>query len=156
MTDTTSAQQRIARAIELTRKEQYEEALELFDAHLPTLTSGTLEDKRVAAGALSFYGVCVAKVRRKYGEAVKYCNISVRSNMFDPDHRYNLALVYLERDDRRRAVESLSAGLKLKPGHPGINRIFDTIGRRRKPVISFLPRDNPINVWLGRKRRGKG
>ncbi len=155
MTDTTSAQQRIARAIDLTRKEQYEEALELFDAHLPTLTSGTLEDKRVAAGALSFYGICVAKVRRKYGEAVKYCNISIRSNMFDPDHRYNLALVYLERDDRRRAVESLSAGLKLKPGHPGINRIFDIIGRRRKPVIPFLPRNNPLNVWLGRRRRKK-
>ncbi len=154
MTDTNPAQAKITEAVELTRNEQYEEALALFDEHLSTLTSGSLEDKRVAAGALSFYGLCVAKVRRRYGEAVKYCNISIRSNMFDPDHRYNLALVYLERDDRKRAVESLSAGLKLKPGHPGINKIFDTIGRRQKPVITFLPRDNPLNVWLGRKRRG--
>ncbi len=154
MTDTNPAHERITEAVELTRKEQYEEALALFDEHLSTLTSGSLEDKRIAAGALSFYGLCVAKIRRRYGEAVKYCNISIRSNMFDPDHRYNLALVYLECDDRRRAVESLSAGLKLKPGHPGINKIFDTIGRRQKPVIGFLPRDNPLNVWLGRKRRG--
>jgi len=153
MTDTNPAHRQVTQAIELTRKEQYEEALELFDAHLSVLTSGTLEDKRIAASALSFYGLCVAKVRRKYGEAVKYCNISIRANMFEPDHRYNLALVYLERDDRKRAVESLSAGLKLKPGHPGINKIFDTIGRRQKPVLSFLPRDNPLNVWLGRRRR---
>jgi len=147
--------EKMAEAIELTRRENYHEALVIFEEHLPGLTSGSIPDKRVAAGAVSYYGVCVAKVRRKYAEAVQYCNVSIKANIFDPEHRYNLALVYLERDDRKAAVEALNSGLRLNPKHPRINRIFDEIGRRQKPAIPFLPRNNPLNVWLGRKRRGE-
>jgi len=147
--------EKIGEAIELTRKERFEEAIVLFEEHLPAATSGDMNDKRVAAGAVSYYGVCLAKVRRRYAEAVQYCNVSIKTNIFDPDHRYNLALVYLERDDRRAAVEALSSGLRLNPKHPRINEVFDEIGRRQKPVIPFLPRHNPVNVWLGRKRRSQ-
>lgn len=150
-----AAHRKIAEAIELTRNEKYEEAIDLFEEYLPNVMSGSIKDKRVAAGAVSYYGVCLAKLRRKYAEAVQYCNVSIKANIFDPDHRYNLALVYLERDERRAAVEALSSGLRLNPRHPRINRIFDEIGRRQKPPIPFLPRNNPINVWLGKKRRSE-
>jgi len=29
------------------------------------------------------------------------------------------------------------------------------MGFRRRPVVGFLPRDNPINVYLGRMRKKK-
>ncbi|HHQ49422.1 MAG TPA: tetratricopeptide repeat protein [Acidobacteria bacterium] len=145
--------EKIAKAVELTRQEKFDEAIVIFEEVLPNLTSGSIPDKRVAAGAVSYYGVCLAKVRRKYAEAVQYCNVSIKTNIFDPDHRYNLALVYLERDDRRAAVDALSSGLRLNPKHPRINEVFDEIGRRQKPVIPFLARNNPLNVWLGKKRR---
>lgn len=157
MTNTESlAHERIREAMEEAREERYEEALTLFEEHLPTLTGGTLTDKRAAVGAMSFYGLCLAKVRRRYADGVKYCNISIRSNMFEPEHRYNLAVVYLERGDRRNAVETLNAGLRLRPSHTRINDVFDEIGRRRPPVLSFLSRDNPINVWLGKKLHPAG
>jgi hypothetical protein len=50
-------------------------------------------------------------------------------------------------------VESLNAGLRLEPNNAQLNRIFDRIGRRRPPVVPFLSRDNPLNVWLGRRFR---
>jgi len=147
-------QERVREAIRLTRQGKCDEALALFESHLPALSGGSITDRRVAAAAFSFYGLCVAVVRRKYAQAVEYCNVSLKANFMDPDHRANLAQVYLERGDRRKAVETLNAGLRLEPNNTQINLIFDRIGRRQPPVISFLSRDNPLNIWLG-KRRGR-
>jgi hypothetical protein len=52
-------------------------------------------------------------------------------------------------------VESLFDGLSHDPNNKPINKILDGIGRRREPVISFLPRDNVLNVHLGKKRHEK-
>jgi tetratricopeptide (TPR) repeat protein len=154
--DVATAREQVREAIRLTRAAQCEEALGIFEIHLPSLSGGTIQDKRIAAAAFSYYGLCLAVVRRKYAQAVECCNISLKANFMDPDHRANLAQVYLERGDRRRAVETLNAGLRLEPKNTQINVIFDRIGRRGKPVIAFLSRDNPLNVWLGRKRRKAG
>ena len=42
--------------------------------------------------------------------------------------------------------------LRLQSNHPRINEILDNIGRRRRPVLGFLARENPINVLLGKLR----
>lgn len=147
-----SLQDRIRHAVELTREHEYEQALGIFEQHLSQLTAGDLNDKRVAASAFSFYGLCVAMVKRRYADAVKYCNVSLKANFMDPEHRANLALVYLERNERKKAVETLNAGLRLQPDNTVINHILDRIGRRQQPVIAFLSRDNPLNIWLGRRR----
>ena len=143
-------------AISWTREVQYEEAIDVFEDYLSTLSAeGDLQDKRFAASAFSYYGLCVAMVRRKYAEAVKYCNISVKANFMDPEHRINLALVYLERDDRKNAVKNLEAGLRLHPSNKRIHEIFREIGRRKALIFSFLSRRNPLNVWLGKLREPK-
>ncbi len=147
--------ERIQEAIRQTREEKFEEAIEVFEAHLSELSEGDLQDKRLAASAFSYYGLCVAMVRRKYADALKYCNISVKANFMEPEHRINLAQVYLERDDRRKAIENLEAGLRLQPSNSRILKIYDEIGQRQPPVISFLSRANPINIWLGKLRAPK-
>jgi len=145
--------ERIQEAVSWTRNERYEEAIEIFEKYLPKLFSdGDIQDKRFAAAAFSFYGLCVAMFRRKYAEALKYRNVSVKANFMDPEHRINLALVYLERNDRKNAVRNLEAGLRLQPSNKRIQQIFAEIGRRKPVTFSFLSRDNPINVWLGRLR----
>lgn len=151
--ENVESQKLVEQAIELTRKEQYAGALELFEEHIPKLTSGTIPDKRVSVVAFSFYGLCLAKERRRYAEAVEYCNISLKYHMLDPEHRYNLAVVFLERNERAKAVETLNSGLRLRPDDTKINDVFDQIGRRKPPVIPFLPRSNPLNIWLGKKLR---
>lgn len=143
----------VQEAISWTRKEQFEEAIGIFENYVPILSSqGDLQDKRFAATACSYYGLCLAMVKHKYAEALKYCNISVKANFMDPEHRVNLALVYLERDDRKNAVRNLEAGLRLQPSNKRIQQIFGEIGRRKSVTFSFLSRRNPINVWLGRLR----
>jgi tetratricopeptide (TPR) repeat protein len=147
---------KIQEAISWTRMEQYEDAIAVFEEFLSLLSSdGDLQDKRFAASAFSYYGVCVAMVRHKYAEAIKYCNVSVKANFMDPEHRINLALVYLERDDRKNAVKNLEAGLRLQPSNKRINKIFKEIGRRKALMFSFLSRRNPLNVWIGKLREPK-
>ena len=103
--------EKVQEAVAWTRSERFEDAIVVFEKYLPTLSGdGDLQDKRFAAAAFSYYGLCVAMVKRKYAEALKYCNISVKANFMDPEHRVNLALVYLERDDRKNAVRNLEAG----------------------------------------------
>ena len=144
---------KVQEAISWTRMGRYDEAITVFEDFLSVLSSeGDLQDKRFAAGAFSYYGLCMAMVRRKYAEAVNYCNVSVRGNFIDPEHRINLALVYLEGNDRKNAVKNLEAGLRLDPSNKRIHKIFSEIGRRKPVVFPFLSRRNPLNVWIGRLR----
>ena len=148
-----SMRERVQEAVSWTRNERFDDAIDVFEDCLPVLSSdGDLQDKRFAAAAFSYYGLCVAMVRHKYADALKYCNISVKANFAEPEHRVNLALVYLERDDRKNAVENLEAGLRLSPSNKRIHKIFAEIGRRKPVMFSFLSRRNPLNVWLGRLR----
>ncbi len=145
--------ERVQEAVSWTRSERFEDAIAVFEKYLPILSAdGDLQDKRFAAAAFSYYGLCVAMVKHKYAEALKYCNISVKANFMDPEHRINLALVYLERDDRKNAVQNLEAGLRLSPSNKRIHKIFNEIGQRKPVLFSFLSRRNPINIWLGRLR----
>jgi len=148
---------KIQEAVSWTRNERYDEAIGVFEQYLAVLSAeGDLQDKRFAASAFSYYGLCVAMVRHKYAEAVKYCNVSVKANFMDPEHRINLALVYLERDDRKNAVKNLEAGLRLQPSNKRIHKVFKEIGRRKAVIFAFLSRKNPLNVWIGRLREPKG
>ena len=143
-------------AVSRARQEKYEEAISVFEKYLPILSSeGDLQDKRLAAASFSYYGVCVAMVKHKYADAIKYCNVSVKANFLEPEHRINLALVYLKRDDRKNAVQHLEAGLRLQPSNKRIHKIFKEIGQRKAVMFTFLSRRNRINQWIGRLREPK-
>ncbi len=144
----------VMEAVLKVRTEDYGPAMAVFERHLPTLSaSGSAEDKVFAASALSYYGLCLAMVRRRYSEAAKYCRLSLRVHPREGEHYANLARVFLEANDRRQAVNALERGLKVAPDDRELNRIADTIGRRRPPVIRFLPRDFFLNRWLGQRLR---
>ena len=147
---------KIQEAVSWTRQGAYDEAIGVFEKYLPVLSSeGDLQDKRLAAASFSYYGVCMAMVKHKYADAIKYCNVSVKANFLEPEHRINLALVYLEREDRKNAVQNLEAGLRLQPSNKRIHRIFRDIGQRKAVMFTFLSRDNPINQWIGKMREPK-
>jgi tetratricopeptide (TPR) repeat protein len=156
MADTKLSQdivyRKVKHAVRITQEEKYDQALPLFEMYLPLLSSGNEDERRLLTLASSYCGLCVIKVKHHYAEALDYCGISLKRDFADPDHQANTALVYLERGDRRNAVKHLHAGLELHPYHPRINRILDDIGRRRKPVIRFLRRSNPINIAFGKLR----
>jgi tetratricopeptide (TPR) repeat protein len=145
----------VTEAALLTRVEKYDDAVKIFEAHLPQLSSGSDDDKRVAAGVFSYYGLCIAALRKQYSDGIKYCQLSLKVQSGNPEHYENRARIHLLARSRARAVESLFEGLSYDPANKPINRILDDIGRRREPVISFLPRDNVLNVYLGKRRHEK-
>jgi tetratricopeptide (TPR) repeat protein len=143
---------KVQHAVRLAREGAYPEALLLFEMYLPLLSSGDDQEMRLLTEASSFCGLCLAMEKHRYADALDYCNISLKRDIMNPDHRANVALVYLERGDRRHAIQHLHEGLRLQANNGRINDILDAIGRRRPPVLGFLARDNPINVVLGRLR----
>jgi hypothetical protein len=43
-------------------------------------------------------------------------------------------------------------GLSIQSDHQGIIRALKDMGVRKRPVLPFLNRNNPLNVYLGRVR----
>lgn len=143
---------KVQHAVRLAREGEYASALLLFEMYLPLLSSSDDYEKRLLTEASSFCGLSLAMERHRYAEALEYCNISLKRDIMNPDHQANVALVYLERGDRKHAVQHLHEGLRLQANDVRINELLTKIGRRRPPVIGFLARENPINVVLGKIR----
>jgi tetratricopeptide (TPR) repeat protein len=101
---------------------------------------------------VSFYGLCLALERNAIGEALRYCREATTIEPFNPDLRCNFGRVLIRAGRRREAYEHFSEGLSLQGDHKGIRRALEAMGARRRPVLPFLSRKNPINVLLGRLR----
>jgi len=139
----------------LTRVEEFDDAVKIFESNLPHLSAGTDKDKIIAAGVLSYYGLCIAALRKQYSDGIRYCQLSLKVQSSNPEHYENKAKIHLLARARGRAVDALFEGLSHDPNNKPINKILDGIGRRREPVITFLPRDNVVNVYFGKKRHEK-
>ena len=76
-----------------------------------------------------------------------------QKNTNSPYSRFGLGEMSRAGFEKSRAMGGIGLGMR---DNDQINYIFDRIGRRGSPTLSFLSRDNPINVWLGKLRhRGR-
>ncbi|MGB8930283.1 MAG: tetratricopeptide repeat protein [Anaeromyxobacteraceae bacterium] len=101
---------------------------------------------------MSWYGLTLVVVARNSNLGVVLCDQALRGAGSSPELVLNQARVHLALNQRERTVRALQRGLELWPQHPGLQRARDALGWRRTPVLPFLPRDNPLNLWLGRFR----
>lgn len=101
---------------------------------------------------LSFYGLCLGMTGTRVHEAIRVCRGALQNEPFNPDLYFNHGRVLLAAERRREAYETLQKGLALEPGHKGLRKLVETMGRRRRPPLPFLDRGNPLNVALGRMR----
>jgi tetratricopeptide (TPR) repeat protein len=101
---------------------------------------------------LSYYGLCLALERNEIHEALRYCREAVTLECYNPDIRCNLGRVLLRAGRRREAYRCFLRGLNLERSHTSTIRALREMGRRRRPILPFLPRTNAINVFLGRLR----
>jgi len=109
------------------------------------------QEIRIPASVLSLYAACLAH-QGKLKEAVEMCREAIADEPHNAEAHLNLARVYLEAGARRKAIESLNRGLAIAPRHPSLLVLRERLGRRKSPIVPFLPRDNPLNVALGRAR----
>ena len=132
---------------------RYLEALAYFEAAMQIeARSGARAPMRY----LSYYGLCLAMVSRRIDAARQICERAVRAEFFNPDLYLNLGRVCARGGDRQAAFSALVRGLHLNPRHGGLIREIRRMGIRRRPVVQFLNRGNPVNRVLGRLRSTTG
>ncbi|NOY52704.1 MAG: hypothetical protein GXP58_03680 [Deltaproteobacteria bacterium] len=102
---------------------------------------------------VSLYGLILARFDASFygfSRGLKWCGAALKRNPDDPILRLHLGLVYLFHGLRARAVVHLDAALAMAPDDPAVREARGLMGFRRRPVIPFLSRKNPLNILLGK------
>ena len=144
----------IAEAIDATKSDDYLRALNLFTEAYGTEDVPAIQTSKSAQG-LSYFGLCVALVRKQYKTAIELCRRAIDLEFYNADHYANLGRIYLAAGNRKKALETVESGLKLNMQHEALRAVRRMIGIRSRPSVPFLDRSNPINVSLGQARHAK-
>jgi tetratricopeptide (TPR) repeat protein len=145
---------RIDRAVLMTEEGQYLEALTEFLEIYGTTDSPPLNSAKAATG-LSAFGLCLAMVQKKYRAASDLCKRAIDLEFYNGDHYANYARVYILVGNRKKALETVEAGLKIAPENENLLKVRRELGVRSRPAVPFLDRSHPINVSLGQARHAK-
>ena len=151
---TTNLIRRIDEAVLMTDRGEYLQALTAFLEIYGTEDSPPLNSAKAAAG-LSYFGLCLALVQKKYKAAADLCKRAMDLEFYNGDHYANLARVYMLVGNRKKAVETADAGLKIAPENDLLMKLRSELGVRSRPTVPFLDRSHPINVSLGQARHAK-
>lgn len=98
---------------------------------------------------MSYLGVVLARSEQKWGEAERLCDTAVRMKRNQAQLYLNLAEVYATAGRREDAVEALQSGLKFARRDVRLSIAMNRLTERRRPVLSFLERQHPLNRQLG-------
>jgi tetratricopeptide (TPR) repeat protein len=109
-------------------------------------------ESRPQARYLSYYGLLLALERRLIRDGLRFCREAVTREGYNPDLRCNLGRVLMKAGRRKEAHQAFQRGLMLQGDHPRLRKNIKVLGLRRRPVLPFLGRGNPINVFFGRLR----
>ncbi len=150
----TNLLRRIDEATLVAEKGEYLQALTMFLEIYGTHDSPPLNSPKAASG-LSYFGLSLALVEKKYKEAVELCRRALDLEFYNGDHYANLARVYAAAGNRKKALETAEAGLKVVPEHDRLIQVRRELGVRSRPAVPFLDRAHPINVNIGQARHAK-
>lgn len=100
----------------------------------------------------SYLGYGIALRDKRVRDGLKLCRHSIEVEFYQSENYVNLARTYLLARDRKGAVKTVRAGLKIDRNNQALIAMYKELGIRGRPVLSFLDRAHPINVFLGRVR----
>ncbi len=135
---------RIAR--EALRLRRYSQANEFFWEYCERQVK---MGKPISASVLAGYGLALGHTGQPK-EGLEICFQALSAERRNPDVYWGLAGLYTLSGSRRKALNAISRGLSLSPGHPELVRLRDEMGVRHIPPIPFLGRDSAVNVKLGK------
>ncbi|KAB2962273.1 MAG: hypothetical protein F9K18_10045 [Thermoanaerobaculia bacterium] len=138
-----------AKGLALCREGDWDRGLQLLGA----AAEGRQGAAELPGLVYSYLGFGIAKHQRRVRDGLKLCEHAVKIQYYEPENHLNLARVQLMLQDRKGAVASIARGLKLDPNHRGLKDLRLEIGVRKRPVLPFLARNNPLNVLFGRVRK---
>jgi tetratricopeptide (TPR) repeat protein len=126
------------------------EALAYFEAAVRT--GQARSNLRARMHHLSYYGLAMALAHRPSEHAIAACRKAVTVDPFDPALQHNLVTVYVLARRPTKALDVLERALQLDPTNAQFRSELARLERRRKPPLSRLDRNHPLNRWLGRLR----
>jgi tetratricopeptide (TPR) repeat protein len=134
---------RIREGMALVDRGVLEKAQEIFEGYLEAYPESTL--------ALSYVGMLKAVRESQTRQGIDMCTEALRRDPNEALCYLNLSKAYLTEGDRYQCVRTLHRGLKIRTPHKDhLMGFYRIIGLRRKPVLPFLSRNNPLNQLLGR------
>lgn len=101
---------------------------------------------------LSYAGLLAALAEQRFGDAEWFCLEALELRRNHPQLYLNLAQVHQTAGRPREAIEVLERGLVQTSRDHRIRCALQKLGKRRKPVLPFLQRSNPMNRILGKWR----
>jgi tetratricopeptide (TPR) repeat protein len=143
-----AAESRFQRGLAALQAGRTLEALALFEAALEL--EQRLGGRSPQARYLSYYGLCLAHQGNRPREGAEFCRQAITLEFFNADLFLNYGRVLILSERRKDAFDAFAKGLAVQASHQDIKRELARMGWRRPPVLSFLPRENPVNVALGR------
>ncbi len=122
---------------------------------LPLLARIAEQDERqgaLPALVYSYLGYGIALRQGRIQEGIRLCQHAVKLEFYQAENYLNLARTQMLANHRRAAVRAVSDGLKVEPDNRNLLELRREMGERRRPVLPFLARSNPLNSLLGRLR----
>jgi predicted Zn-dependent protease len=146
-----AAESRFARGLEALEAGRGLEALALFEAAIEL--ERRLGARTPQARYLSFYGLSLALEADRLREGAELCRQAIGLEFFNADLSWNYGRVLLAQERRKEAYQVFLKGLSVQKSHQGILRELARMGWRKRPIVPFLDRKNPVNVALGKMLR---
>jgi len=107
----------------------------------------------------SYQGCLDAIVNKKYSKGINTCRNAFKvlkeqvpfgEEFFFPILYLNLGKAYLAANKRKEAYASFKKGLDLDEGNRELINEMKKLGTRRKQLLPFLKRSNPLNKYIGK------
>jgi tetratricopeptide (TPR) repeat protein len=107
----------------------------------------------------SYQGYLETVVNKQYSKGVNICKEAIEAlteqmplgkEFFLPVLYLNLGKACLAADKRKDAYESFKRGLEIDKKNEVLFNEMKSLGIRKKPLLSFLSRSNPLNKYLGK------
>jgi len=98
--------------------------------------------------ASSYFAFCIARERGQLSQAISLCSEAIRQEPQNPVHYLNLGRIYVIAGMKLDAIKTLREGLRHEKNQQIIDEL-NSLGTRRRPVLFFLKRSNPLNKYLG-------
>jgi len=127
-------------AVRLAEAGRYAEALQIFEKLLTSALSPR---------ALTLYALSLAAEEEDYERAVNMCLSAAEKEFYNPEIYLNLGKTLLLSGRKTKALKVFKKGLTFDEANEAIKGEIKRLGKRREPVISFLPRGNVLNKVCG-------
>ena len=96
----------------------------------------------------SYLALCQAKTRGKFGDAIELARQAIADEPGNAVNYLNLGRIYLLAGMREEAIAIFRQGVQYGRREE-IGAELDRLGTRKAPPIRSLPRNHPLNKYLG-------